>query len=322
LTLSLKDLKSNLDILDIASKYCELKKVSSTSYKAKENPLRDEKTSSLFFYTDTQKFYDFGTDERGDVFDFVAKCENISLSDAIQRFKCEDFTPLIVPIREKQPQQVAQVVEISSEQLQREFDAFERLNITNTKHYTELLNVVPKYLVKEAQKEDVALFMSCTRYDNENDTLVMGWYKNSLIDFEMITFKRRRLNGGKWINRKSTHPNSTAFNRIYKDDDVIFIVEGARDALTSILLGLNFIAIPTTSYKNIEEINSLIKDTDVVVLICEDMQGYKSMKYLSENIKVKNSLKTFITNRDEKIDLSDFVMSCNSLKGVLNAISA
>lgn len=320
--MTLQDLKSNLDILQIAQGYCELKRVNNNDYVAINNPIRDEKTSSLHFYVDTQKFYDFGSSEGGDVFDLVSKCENISLSDAVNRFKNDSFhmpsTPK--PIKEKTQLPHAEVIEISSEQLQKEFDSFERIDIKNTKHYTELLNVIPYWLYETANKEDLALFTTITRYDSKNDTLVSGWYENSLIDFKMITYKRRRLYGDKWRNRKSTHPNQVSFSRIYDEAKPIFIIEGMRDALTAVLLGLNFIAIPTTSFNNFDDINQAIKPTDEVIFICEDMQGYASMSYLSGFIP-KSRLLTFIRNKDEKIDLSDFVMSRCSVLEVFNAVA-
>lgn len=316
--ISLTDLKNNIDFLEIVSQYCELKKMNGNVYRAVNNPLRDEKTSSFDIYINTQKYYDHGTGESGDVLDFVSKCENISLSAAIQRFKDATHVATPRPIREQA--QPVQVIEISSEQLQEEFNKFESIDITNTKHYTELLNVVPEYLLKQANKEDLSLFMSCTRFDKMNDTLVAGWYDNSLLDFEMITYKRRRLNGGKWINRKNTHPNQTVFNRIFDDEKPVYIVEGARDAITAILLGLNFIAIPTTSFKNHSLLSELIKAGDEVIFICEDLQGYKSMSYLSSFVP-KSRLVTFVHSKDEKIDLSDYVISRCSILEVLNGIA-
>ena len=317
LHVNIKDLKNNLDILEVAQKYCELKRVSNNDFMAVINPLRDEKTSSLHFYVNTQKFHDYGSSEGGDVFDFIAKVENISLSDVIKKFSDNNFTPTVKPIREK-PQQVA-VIEISTQQLQKEFNSFESIDINNSKHKEELLNVIPYWLYETANKEDLELFTALTRYDSKNNTLVAGWYRNSLTDFEMITYKRRRLNGGKWINRKGTHPNQTSFSRIYSEAKPIYIIEGMRDALTAVLLGLNCIAIPTTSFKNFEDINSVINKEDEVIFICEDMQGYKAMSYLSQNIP-NSRLLTFVQNQDEKIDLSDFVMSCKNRAEVQNVI--
>lgn len=319
---SIQELKNKLDVLKVASQYCELKKINATTYKATLNPLRDEKTSSLHFYTDTQKFYDFGSCEGGDALDFISKVENISLSDVISRFSKESYMPTPRPIK-KEPLQATQAVEVSSEQLQREFNTFERINPSDIHHKEELLAINPYWLYDIAQKEDIDLFLSVTRYDRKNNTLVSGWYKNSLLDFEIITYKRRRLNSGKWINRKATHPNQTAFSRVYDESKPVYIIEGARDALTAVLLGLNFIAIPTTSYKNFDDLNAYIKPYDEVILLCEDMQGYKAMKLLSQNIIAqKVSLKTFITTPTDKVDLSDFVAQCNNISEVQDAISA
>ncbi len=316
---TIETIKAKLDILRVAEQYCELKKINNNTYKAVINPIREEKTSSLCFYSNTQKYHDFGSSESGDVFDLISKMENISLSEILNRYKEDTLALTFQPIEER-PQPVPKI-EISSEQLQMEFNQFERLNKRNSKHLEELFNVVPEYLLKEANKDDLSLFMSCIRYDNQNKTLVAGWYKNSLFDFEMVTYKRRRINGGKWINRKNTHPNSTAFNRIFDDTKPVYIVEGARDALTSILLGLNFIAIPTTSFKNVEAIQSLIKPYDEVIFICEDMAGYEAMSNLANSIP-NSRLVTFVKSKDEKIDLSDYVNSCKTIEGVQNAISA
>ena len=319
-TITLQELKSNFDILEIISHYCELKKINATTYKAVVNVLREEKTSSLHFYTNTQKFYDFGSNESGDIFDFIARAENISLSGAIQKLK-NGYTPSQIPIRKK-PQPVPEI-KISREQLEKEFNNFEKMDINNTNHYTELLNTVPEYFLKEANEGDYNLFMNCVRYDKRNNILVMGWYKNTMLDFEMVTYKRRRyiINGElkKWTNRKGTNPNQIAFSRIYTDDKPVYIVEGARDVLTAILLGLDFVAIPTASFKNYDAIRECIKPGNELIYICEDKQGFKAMSRIQEHINGK--LLSFVTNKDEKIDLSDFVMSCKSISEVLDVIN-
>ncbi len=74
------------NIIEVASIYTELIPVAG-KYKAKTNPLRDEKTSSFFIYPSTQRFYDFGSGAGGDVLDFIAQVENISLSDAFKKYQ-------------------------------------------------------------------------------------------------------------------------------------------------------------------------------------------------------------------------------------------
>jgi DNA primase len=309
---TLQELKNTINIIEVASRYTELKKINSNQYQAKENVLRAEKTSSLFFYVDTQKAHDFGDGKSYDVFDFVAQIEGKSLSETIEMFKNDNVN--YTKIEHKTPIK-EDVISVSSEQLQKEFDTFEMIDTSNQNHLKEIKAIIPYWLYETANKLDVSLFLYCTRYDTKNDTLVSGWYRNSLLDMELITYKKRRLNGGKWINRKATHPNSTIFHRIYDSTKPVYIVEGARDSLTSILLGLNFIAIPTTSFKNIELIKEVAKDSEVI-FICEDLTGYKAMKSLSENIP-NSRMVTFVNNKTDKIDLSDFVMGCNSIDEVL-----
>ena len=316
MSINITTLKNSLNIIEVASQYVELKKINSNQYQAKENILRAEQTSSLFFYVNTQKAYDYGSSKSYDVFDFVSQAESISLSDAIKKFKNEtiSYTPRELIIHQKED-----VISVSSEQLLKEFDRFERLNINNPSHKDEVMNVIPFWLYETAQKEDLELFLYVARYDSYNKILVSGWFDNSLLDFELITYKRRRLNGGKWVNRKDTHPNQTIFHRIYDDTKAVYIVEGARDSLTSILLGLNFIAIPTASFKNVDLIKEVTTGYSDIILICEDMQGYKAMKLLSENIP-NSRMVTFVNNKIDKIDLSDFVMGCSSIEAVLNVI--
>jgi len=314
---SLQDLKSNLDILEVAQRYCEIKRVNNNDYVAVTNPLREEKSSSLHFYVDTQRYYDYGSSEGGDELDFIAKCENISLSDAIKKEKNGTHATATPRPIKKKSQQMPEI-KVTSGQLQKEFNNFEKLTMSNPKHKEELLNVFPYWLYEAANKEDLELFLSIARYDKRNNILVAGWYKNSVLDFEMVTYKRRRFNGGKWINRKDTSPNQISFSRVYDEAKPIYILEGMRDALAGILLGLNFIAIATTSFRNYEDINQSIKPTDEVILLCEDQQGYKAMKQIKDNLITKNAkLVSLTTSKDTKMDLSDFVMSCKSRSEVI-----
>jgi len=77
-------LKNNLSILDVACRYCEIKQTG-RNFKAATNPLREERTSSLFFYPETNTFHDFGSGETGDVIDFIRRAENLDFKTALSR---------------------------------------------------------------------------------------------------------------------------------------------------------------------------------------------------------------------------------------------
>lgn len=79
-----EQIKANLNILDVADRYCDIMQTG-TNIKARHNPLREERTSSLFFYPETNTFHDFGNDETGDVIDFIQKAENLDFKEALGR---------------------------------------------------------------------------------------------------------------------------------------------------------------------------------------------------------------------------------------------
>jgi len=134
----------------------------------------------------------------------------------------------------------------------------------------------------------------------------------------LVTFKRRRYLCGKWVNRADTHPNQTAFHRIFKENEKVYIIEGMRDALTAVLLGLNFIAIPTTVYRNFDAFKSILRGGHEVVYIVEDKQGFKCMSELDK--VARGEMICLTDSKDTKMDLSDFTMTKNSINEVLNEL--
>lgn len=315
---SLADIKANIDIVEVISQYTELKRENSTRYKAVVNPIREENSSSFFVFTDTQRWFDFGGGgEGGDVFDFISKVENIPLSEAIARFNENAAYTASKPIK-REP--IKEKPTLSSEQLEKEFNSFQKLTFKNPEHKKELLAVAPFYLYKQADEVDLDFFHSITRFDSKNKTMVAGWYKNRDLEFEMVTYKRRRFGNGKWINRKDTRANKYPFYRIFKDKPTL-IVEGAHDTLTAILLGLNVVGLPSATFSNMDDLRTMLKGEDVIC-IAEDKTSYKCMDRIRQNIKdfCKVSLKTFTANPNVKVDLSDFAYKCNSKNEVLKEI--
>jgi len=87
-SLTLEEIKSKIDIIQLAENYgFEFAKPHGTRYRAKQNLLRDEKTSSLDFFEDSQKFYDRGTGSGGDCIDLVQIMDNLSQNEAIAKIK-------------------------------------------------------------------------------------------------------------------------------------------------------------------------------------------------------------------------------------------
>lgn len=315
-TSSFSSVKAKINIIEVAQKYCDIIKVG-TNYQATKNPLREEKTSSLFFYPDTQSFYDFGTNEGGDVFDFVAKIENITTIEAKKKLSSligNTEPPKALRVKSEPIKESS----ISPEILLAEFDKFDVIQWDNEAHKKELLELAPEWLYKEANKEDLAFFLSVVRYDKQHNTLVSKWLDNKPFSYDFITYKHRRKGQNKWVNRAGTHPNSTVFGRTLKESDVCYIVEGMHDALTAILLGINFVALPTTSYSNYEAFKTQFDGAKKVIYIAEDVQGYKCMKTL--DAIEKGQILSLTQSKETKVDLSDFVMSKKSICEVIDGL--
>ena len=312
--ISIQSLKDKLDLLEVVQKYCEVKRINNNDYLAVNNPLRDEKTSSLHFYINTQKYYDYGSNESGDALDFISRVENISLSEVIERYKEDSDIPVVKnyqsPIREKPTTQKPQRTE--SEILAyiiRTIESFEAntelSSFKNPDYKKEALEVSPLWLYKEASKESLARFRELVTFDNLNNTIVIKIH-NYLG--ELISFKRRRFNGSKWITAKGTHPNKQCLinNQALQDEhgnykEHIYIVEGHHDYLTALLLGIDCLMIPTVTYQEFNDFEmNMLKNREVVFipdLNGDDMSGVECMKSLECNRNAYTNLTIQLTIR-------------------------
>ena len=213
--------------------------------------------------------------------------------------------------------QIKDSQKVSLINVKREFDSFEQINMEDEKHKREILSMFPDYLVNDADQADKDLFHAVSRYDKHNHTFVVGCFDNKIMDFQLISYKYKFLGGVKWRTKGGTSPNGTALVRIYSDDDPIFVLEGHKDSLAAILLGLDFIMLPYAGYRNLEpvDLQKEVLGRDVVFLV-EDKQAFDCMKKLSRSLSETASsivLKQLDDTR-MKVDLSDYVQQYNNIK--------
>jgi hypothetical protein len=79
----LDELRSKLTISEVVGMYVKLDKAG-CEWKAL-SPFRTEKTASFFVNDQKQFFYDFGSGEHGDIFEFVRKMEKLTFAEAVER---------------------------------------------------------------------------------------------------------------------------------------------------------------------------------------------------------------------------------------------
>lgn len=78
-----EEVKSHLDIVDIAGEYLQLKPAGSGSFKAL-CPFHQEKTPSFFVNRQRQSWHCFGCDKGGDMISFVMEMEGMDFRDALE----------------------------------------------------------------------------------------------------------------------------------------------------------------------------------------------------------------------------------------------
>jgi len=208
------------------------------------------------------------------------------------------------------------------EQIIKEFDAFENIDMNSAKHQTVLLELFPSYLLEECDSADWKLFESMSRFDRRNNTFVTGCFDNQLLELKSLSYKWRFKDGIKWKTRAGTSPNGTLFIRIFTDNETVYVVEGHRDSLTSVLLGLDFIMIPYAGFK-LKDTESLMQEITgrKVVFIIEDKPAFKCMVEIAKAIEpVAKDIVMLQLQEGDKMDLSDYVFTKNSIKEVLNGL--
>jgi len=165
--------------------------------------------------------------------------------------------------------------------------------------------------------------LAMSKYDNRNQTFVAGCFDNQPFDFKLISYKPRVKDGVKWKTRAGTSPNGTPFVRIFTDEGTVYVLEGHRDALTAVLLGLDFIMIPYAGFRVKEPsvLQDEVSDRDLVFIV-EDKAAYECMVKVAEYLKVTAKSICLIELRDteEKVDLSDYVENFNTIQEVIDGL--
>lgn len=85
--MNIEELKSKLDIVDVVSKYVNLRHVG--KYYSGLCPFHKETKPSFYVSQELQIFKCFGCGESGDVFKFLMKIESISFVEAVEKIKTE-----------------------------------------------------------------------------------------------------------------------------------------------------------------------------------------------------------------------------------------
>lgn len=300
-------IKNHYKIRDLAERAGA---IPNRSGKCKANPIRQEKTSSLVIYDDTNSFHDFGSGVGGDVITFYSELHGMDIPDTIESMLREigmtgdDFS---IPVQKvHQPITNINNKYMSDGAVKKAFNSIFNININHTDHSEILETIAPRYLYDEATEDDYTYFFEHVKYNKGDDTAIV------LLPDEKgasHTFRYRNKMVGdnlkKWVALAGTRADYL-YCRL-NTNRITLIVEGTRDFLTAVLCGYSVIALPRANYKEIPE-EILI---DRLCVFIDDDDGKESMKELFASTicdKVFFDHKRFkqITKCKSK-DLSDYL---------------
>jgi len=295
--LTLAEVKAKIDIIQLAENYgFELKK-HSNRYRASKNLLRDEKTSSLDFFEDTQKFYDRGTATGGDVFDLVQAMDNLSQNEAIKKVKemvgadtysvtKREYTPTPAK-KESKEIDFNKLQYIATKELQankykkpleyeivkegkngfvesREF----KINVGST--YSKLFET-STFDIEYKTKLDT-LFSSIIGYSEfwDSPSIILRDRQNKVVD--IVAYRPKSKETGEEIksmkyyyknqnNRgeEFVYPFEKLVNHIANREKYIVVGEGLKNSVNALLYSVPFISLESTG--NIKHINQKLLDS-------------------------------------------------------------
>jgi len=210
------------------------------------------------------------------------------------------------------------------------YNNFDGLKPNNVEHITALSSIFPNWILKDLIANKSLNALSFLKYDKKENSIVVGLQEsnytrlnnpklqpNFLYPIDSHSFlgwkhRTKLINDKpvKWCNMKGLSINNKVFKHIKNSDEPLFVFEGIRDALTALMLDLNFIAIYTTSFKNSGLLNELFKShKGGIFALCEDKVGYECMSGLNANLV--NKMELFYFKQMAKNSKLDFTDYCN-----------
>lgn len=257
---------------------------------------KDERTPSASIYKDG-KIHDFGTGWHGDIVDFMIHFENIPKRNAFaiaKEFSKNhfDFQPSINTYKQTHYNNKPKSP-MSPELAIDKFKAYQLDRELNQDRFYKLISKTIHTSYKGLDKN----LDSLLGYDAKRDRITMPIINK---DGEITNF---------W----AYNPNYTEYKVLFEKDcprelfniatiknnnEMIYIFEGEKDAMNAINLGINAIAVPTSSYTIKDKELELFKERNVCIIFDADEAGQNGA------IKLQNQLKS-VANSVNIIDIID-----------------
>ena len=290
--MKIQDIKAKLDIISIAENYGFKFSGTGNRLRAEINRFRDEKTSSLDFFKDTQKFFDRGDDSiRGDVIDVIRLEEGITENEAIRKAKeMAGESNYTYTRREVAPKANKEKKQINFTQMKNqaisELTAVKKLNpcyvleieqngktvqsnVTLNKEFDRLFEGVS--FSTDLEKKFIYTFNHLVGWSDfwKSPSLILKDCNGKVVDIVAYRPKDKagkEIRGMKYyyknfLDRGDSfiYPYQKEVELIAERERYIIIGEGLKNALNALIYGVPFLTIESTG--NTSHISDNMKET-------------------------------------------------------------
>jgi len=317
---AVKDILSNLGI--------KIPKSGNFSLRAEKTP-----SSSIYISRGKVKIKDFGSGFNGDIFDCLKEYFNMDNTSAKQYVMnylglSDDEVrsipqPAIKPIKEEIKQYLSQNEILA---VWNKYIPLQTKYLSAQKIAEVIDKLIPVEYFKTAKKESKLAFLRAVKYDPTQNEPVVATFSPA---GEILTIRHRRYkvydNIIKWKSLKNTPANKYTQIRITNPADPIFIIEGTHDYITALLLDINFIALPSKTYKQFKnEELALLKGNkyDFVVLPDLDFKNQTEEKYKKFIKELHTSINALIPQLEAFIKDEVFIMNMRQVFTYFKGIEA
>jgi hypothetical protein len=284
--ITLDEVKSKIDIISLAERYgFEFKSPSGTRYRAVKNLFRDDKTSSLDFFSDSQRYYDRGDSSlRGDAIDMIAFFEGLDQNEAIAKAKEISGTdtykvetrrdPIEQKPKEKKIIDFDQLANNARKELQESIKYNPRLITINqalpngfVKETQNIAHIHSEYhklfetssLEEKYYKKLSFIFKNILGYSTfwKSPTIILRDRKNRVVD--LVAYRPRdkdtleEIKGMKYYYKNFlergedfVYPFEDLVKRIAEKEKYIVVGEGLKNALNALVYNVAYITIEST----------------------------------------------------------------------------
>ena len=261
----------------------------------------DDKKPSASMYVKNGKvrIHDFGAGFDGDLIDVLKEFFNLPYNESKdlitsylglgKSYQLDTIKKEFKPVKRRI---------LTYSQIKKIWDKYKPLVFLSEKKSKEVINkLIPLEYYLTAKEDDKKAFYKAIRYDPVQDEPVVAVYTPA---GDILTIRHRRYKAGdniiKWKSLKNTEANKYSQIRIKSYNEPVFIIEGTHDYTTALLLGINFIALPSKNYKafKVEELSFLQEKYDFVILPDLDFKNERDEKYKKFKEELFNTLHSII----------------------------